>query len=122
CRRLGIRLDARIEPRALAERLLETLRDPSYPRDEWFLPTLAEVSLGTGNWATIDAVLREYAGSAEVRAFQLSSTLRQLTEIWNLEDDERGRAVVAMLRARLLELPGATVELSPDALQRIRAE
>jgi hypothetical protein len=122
CRRLGIKIDAKIEPRALATQLLATLRDPSYKRDEWYLPTLAEVSLGTEDWGTILPILREYVGSAAVQAFQLRSTLRQFTEIWNLDEDERGRGIVNVLRARLLELPGGSVELSTENLQRVSAE
>jgi Trypsin-like peptidase domain len=35
---------------------------------------------------------------------------------------DRGRGLVATLRARLLELPGGGLEMAPDQLQRLRAQ
>lgn len=115
----------------LAGRLADTLQaQPRKDRDEWFLPTLAEVSLGrglaTGDLSVVEFVLREYIGSVDVHAFQVASTLRQFTQVWQLErltartpgialaDEpavERARALVSILRARLLQLPGGAVSL-----------
>jgi tetratricopeptide (TPR) repeat protein len=121
CRRLGIPLAAGLESRALATQLLATLREiPQDKRDEWYLPTLAEVTLGTQDRGLIEGTLREYAGSPDVQAFQLRSTLRQFTTIWNVEDDERGRAMVNILRARLMQLPGGSLELSPQDVRQLR--
>ena len=119
-RRLGIPLTAGLDSRALATQLFAALREvPGDKRDEWYLPTLAEVSLGTQDWSLIERTLREYAASPDVQAFQLRSTLRQFTTIWNVQDDERGRAMVNILRARLMQLPGGSVELSSQDLQRL---
>ena len=57
--------------------------------------------------------------SRDANAFQLHGTLRQFTRIWNLEDDPRGRDLVNILRARILELPGGCLELSRQELQRV---
>jgi S1-C subfamily serine protease len=46
--------------------------------------------------------------------------LRQFTQIWNVEESERGRAMVNILRARLLELPGGELRLEPGELQRLQ--
>ena len=65
----------------------------------------------------LDAVeknVKKYAAAVDAKAFQIASTLRQFTEIWDLEaSDERGRGLVATLRARLLELPGGELEMAP---------
>jgi hypothetical protein len=123
CRRLGIPLAAGLDQRELATRLLATLREtPPHKRDEWYLPTLAEVTLGTEDRSLIEGTLREYAASPNVQAFQLRSTLRQFTTIWNVEDDERGRAMVNILRARLMQLPGGSLELSPPDVQKLREQ
>ena len=120
CRRLGIPLAAGLDPPALATQLLATLREiPQGKRDEWYLPTLAEVTLGTQDRGLIEGTLREYVASPDVQAFQLRSTLRQLTTIWNVEDDERGRAMVNILRARLMQLPGGSLELSPQDVRQL---
>ncbi|MEO5882867.1 MAG: serine protease [Caldimonas sp.] len=119
----------KVDVARLAARLATTLRAlPLKDRDEWFLPTLAEVSLGlglaSGDLSAVESVLHEYIGSPDVHAFQVASTLRQFTQVWQLEslsvrtpgislgDEaavERARALVEILRARLLQLPGGEV-------------
>ena len=64
---------------------------PPAGRDEWFLPTLAEASLGLGDWDAVERHVHAYVADEHARAFQIASTLRQFTEIWDLErEDERG--------------------------------
>jgi hypothetical protein len=123
-RRAGVQLEGVPDTRKVATELLATLRNlPEAQHDEWYLPTLAEVTLGLGNWDDVESVLHEYVASPNVHAFQLNSTLRQFTKIWRLEadDDERGRQLVNILRARLLQLPAANIELASDELRRLRA-
>jgi hypothetical protein len=122
CKRLGIDVDAGIELRGLAAKLRTTLLDPGYSRDEWYLPTLAEVTLGTGDWSEIERILRTYVTAPDVQAFQLRSTLRQFTSIWNLDDDEYGHDLVNILRARLLELPGGSLDISAEDVRRLRSD
>jgi tetratricopeptide (TPR) repeat protein len=119
-RMLGLRVAPGLDPEAIARQVVATLQaTPPDQRDEWFLPMLAEVSLGLRDWAVIDENIRRYVAAPDVRAFQIASTLRQFTEVWDLEhQDERGRALVDMLRARLLRLEGGEVRLAPDDLQR----
>ena len=51
----------------------------------------------------------------------MGSTLRQFTEVWDLETiNDRGRDIVAILQARLLELPGGELRLAPEQLQSLR--
>ena len=57
------------------------------------------------------------------KAFQIASTLRQFTEVWDIEaTDDRGRALVDILRARLLRMPDGSVELGAGKLQRLREQ
>lgn len=120
-RRAGIRVPNTPDPKALARELVDTLHgEPELQHDEWRLATLVEATLGLGDWTELEDTLREYANRAN--AFQLHSTLRQFTEIWGLEEDERGRGLVSILRARLLKSPGGSVELSREELQRARTE
>ncbi len=133
----------RVDVAKLAARLSATLQAlPRKDRDEWFLPTLAEVSLGlglaNGDLGVVEAVLRDYIGSPDVHAFQVASTLRQFTQVWQLESlnvstpgialadkaaVERARALVGILQARLLQLPGGAVTVSralPAAAATVR--
>jgi tetratricopeptide (TPR) repeat protein len=120
---------------SLAQQLYETLQArPVEQRDAWHLPTLAEVSLGLGNWTLVERTLREYLASENVPAFQLQSTLRQFTRIWQLDPRpggtlmgagmgvSRGRAIINMLRARLMQRPDGAIDLSPGELQSVSRE
>jgi hypothetical protein len=109
---------------AVAAQVIATLEaQPAEARDAWHLPTLAEASLALRDWMASDRHMRAYVGARDARAFQIASTLRQLTEIWELDRrDERGRALAEMLRARLMQLPGGIVQLPPSELQRVREQ
>ena len=66
---------------------------------------------------------QQYVAAKDAQAFQVAGTLRQFTEVWDLErEGERGRALVDMLRARLLRLHGGEVRLAPGEVQRLRAQ
>lgn len=121
-RELGMRNVPALDPQAIAAQVIDTLQaTPESERDEWFLPTLAEASLGLRDWDVIDRNIQSYVASRDVKAFQIASTLRQFTEVWDLENrDERGRELVDMLRARLLRLTGGELRLAPADLQRVR--
>ncbi|MDS4040230.1 MAG: serine protease, partial [Candidatus Competibacter sp.] len=94
---------------------------PENQRDEWFLPTLAEASLGLGDWDAVERNIKAYVANRDTKAFLIASTLRQFREVWDLENvDDRGRGIVAALRARLLELPGGGLDLSPTELHQAR--
>jgi len=123
-RDLKLRLTSGLEPREVAKRVIEALEaTPHEKRDPWFLPTVAEASLGLGDWDTVDRHVKAYVTARDAQAFQVASTLRQFTQVWGLETkDERGRGLVNTLRARLMELPGGAVELGPLDLQRLRTE
>ena len=121
-RRLGLRVAPDLDPRAVAREVVAALEaTPPDKRNEWFLPTLAEASLGLGDWDAVEKNVKKYAAAADAKAFQIASTLRQFTEVWDLEStDERGRGLVATLRARLLELPGGGLEMTANDVQRLR--
>jgi hypothetical protein len=67
--------------------------------------------------------VRAYAAAPDAKAFQIASTLRQFREVWDLEAvDERGRSLVAILCARLLQLSDGDLKLTPAEVQRYRAQ
>lgn len=119
-RAIGLRPPAGLDATAVAQRVIATLElTPPAQRDAWFLATLAEASLGLRNWEGIEGQVRQYVSAPQTQAFHVASTLRQFTQIWNLEDDARGRTLVDILRARLMQLQGAELRLAPEDLQRI---
>jgi hypothetical protein len=121
-RALGLRMAPGLDPARIAQQIVATLQGrPEAERDEWHLSTLAEASLGLRNWEAIEPHIRNYATSPTTRAFQIASTLRQFGQVWNLQDDERGKSLLQILRARLLELRDGAMQLSAQellALQR----
>jgi Trypsin-like peptidase domain len=105
----------------LAEAIGRRRKVPPEKRDEWHLPTLAEASLGLDDWGAVEAGLKGYVADEKAQAFQIASTLRQFTQVWDIEAiDERGRALADILRARLLEVSGGEILLAPQTLQQAR--
>lgn len=123
-RRIGLRVAQELQPAEVAKQVIATLEaTPKDKRDEWFPPTLAEASLGLGDWDAVERNVRAYAAVPDAKAFQIASTLRQFTQVWDLEAmDDRGRGLVNILRARLMQLPGGGLEVEPDELQRLRRQ
>ncbi len=123
-RRLGLRTAPDLKSKEVATRVVAALEaTPAEKRNEWHLPTLAEATLGLGDWAAVERHVHAYAAARDAKAFQIASTLRQFTEVWDLEAvDERGQGLVAILRARLLELSGGGLQVGPEELRRLRAQ
>ena len=121
-RDLKLRVAPGLDPREVSRRIVKRLAEtPEGERDPWYLPTLAEASLGQGDWDTVERHVKAYVRAKDANAFQVAGTLRQFTEIWDLEaKGERARGLVNTLRARLLELPGGGMELGPQEIRRLR--
>ena len=121
-RRDGLAVAPDIQVKPLAKQLLATLsRVAPSRRDEWYLPTVAEASLGLDDWDVVEHHLRQYVADADVPAFLIASTLRQFRDIWEVETiDDRGRGLVQLLCARLMR--STSSELKLDAAQTIRLQ
>ena len=123
----------------LARRLTKALTEKA--DDDWTLATRTEVALAealdSGDLGIVEEAMRNYLTAESTCAFHVASTLRQFTEIWELQRLEPGspghalrtRAAVQnahnlcdMLRARLLRLPGGRVELPPPQSRASAAE
>lgn len=123
CRRLGIRSSPDLNPRDIAAGLVKSL-EALVEKDgnEWYFASLAEAYLGLDDWDAVERNVRAYAAKPDAKAFLIASTLRQFTQIWNLEESERGRGLVNILRARLLELPGGELQVEPSDLRRLQQQ
>lgn len=121
-RRLGLRIAPDLQPEAVARRVVEQLNAvPAAQRNEWHLPTLAEASLGLNDWGAVEAALKGYVADDRTGAFPIASTLRQFTQVWDVESiDARGCALVDILRARLLQVGNGKLSLAPQELQLAR--
>lgn len=112
--RLGITVGDQRDTNELANRLLATLA--GLEDCQWLQATRAEAYLALNNFDEVERALHGYVSSPRIRGFHVHSTLRQFTEIWDLDNDERGRQIVNILRARALQLPGGSMEVSRDEL------
>ena len=122
-RRHNVPVAVPYETRALANKLLEQLKQiPEADRDPWYCGSVAEASLGTREWPVIEENLRKYVVTPGVREFHLKSTLRQFTEVWELGQSPRGKAVLEILRARLLQSDKATVEIAAHEVNQKAAD
>jgi hypothetical protein len=126
-RGLGYRMASNLDPRTIAQRVVDELSglsEDEKKKSVWYLPTLAEALLGLGEWSRMEETIRAYADvSIDTPAFVLASTLRQFTQVWDLEQvDDRGRALVEILRARLARAPDSVVELTPKRLMELHAQ
>jgi tetratricopeptide (TPR) repeat protein len=124
-RRLGVRVARDLDPRDVATRVIAALEAaPENARDAWYLPTLAEASLGLGDWSKVEGNIRQYADMSKTTpAFLIASTLRQFTQVWDLEQvDDRGRKLVDILRARLACTPDGTVEVTPEQMRALQSQ
>lgn len=123
-RRLGLKVAPDLVPREVAGRVIQQLDAvPPQQRDEWHLPTRAEASLGLGDWDQVEAALKGYVADDKAPAFLIASTLRQFTQVWDIESiDARGRSLADILRARLLQLSEGEVQLTPAMLRQARQQ
>jgi hypothetical protein len=85
-RRLGIQTDPTLQARNIAKTVVEQLDvTPEDCRDDWYLNTFAEASLGLDDWKKAEDYFRQCVTASKVREFHIASLLRQMTEIWDIE-------------------------------------
>ncbi len=79
----------------------------------WDLATGAEASLALGDTNEALLWLAQYIQRQDVDAFELASTMRQLTEVWGLEIGTMpGALLLPLLQSQLLQRKGGRIALS----------
>ena len=123
-RRLHLPLPPDLVPENIARQLVATIeRTPQPERSPWDQCALAEAYLGLRDWDAVERCVRLLIEDPQTDSFHLASMLRQFTEAWDLENaDQRGRGLVAILRAHLAEAPGARVEHDVREIGRLREQ
>ncbi len=83
----------------------------------WDLGTAAEAALAVGRSPDAKKWYRTLTRHEDADAFEIGSALRQLEEIWELDDrTDPGSQILPLLRARLLKAQGGAVSLTSNAL------
>lgn len=123
--RRGLPLPRGMKVDAIARRLMAAL-DTVAPqdRDEWHHATRAETALALRDWPTVQLALQAYIATPTAKAFMIQSTLRQFTQVWELDKDTGGPGpeLVGLLQARLLAVSEGVVQLSTDGLKQARQQ
>ena len=110
-----------IEPRALALQMLAKLdATPNADRDNWYRASRAEAYLGTGSLDDVELQIGVYVRSKDTTAFALGGTLRQFTQLWQLDQQgDQGLGIVKSLRAALMKTKeNGHLELSSKQIQQ----
>ncbi len=82
----------------------------------WETATAFEAFIALGQFEAAEGKALDYSLASEADAFEISSTLRQLTEVWKLNDQEEpGSKILPILRAALLRRKGGAVSLELEA-------
>ncbi len=90
-------------------------------QDEWHAATLAEAYLGLRDLSAVEREIRKYAAGPKAKAFTVAATLRQFTDVWNIDEgSKQERSIVAALRARLLDLEGHALRVDPREAKAIQ--
>jgi hypothetical protein len=85
----------------------------------WDYASAAELALSCGDLAGVQRWLKEYLGADDIDAFMIAGTLRQFTEVWGLRaDDGEMGAILAVLRAALLQRRSGALSLTPQQVRR----
>jgi S1-C subfamily serine protease len=113
-RRDGVEVEGFPAPETLAEEVLAALtaRAGKGPLPAWDLATAAEAAVALGRDAEALGWTVKYINSEGTDAFELSSTLRQLRELWQLQEDkEPGASLLPVLRSQLLKRQGGQISV-----------
>jgi hypothetical protein len=110
----------------LAEQILAAVEAKGDRASVFDLATAVEANLALGRLEQALEWLNVYLAHSEADAFELGSTLRQLTQVWTLTaESEPGSILLPMLQAELLdrgeggEVTVRPVDVDNDALGRI---
>src|SRR5262245_1798823 len=115
--RKGIPVHQFPDSKELARSILDTVRSPVKTADlrhVWRIGTELEAYIALNDSVrAADAAVR-YAGEKETDAFQIESTIRQLSEVWELTNNAPpGSQILPTLRAALLSREGGGFSLEP---------
>lgn len=100
----------------------EIEKTPASDRGYWHWASLAVTHVATRDWAQAADALKLALESDGVDAFSLAGTIRQLRDWWDIDDSgPEAAGLVAALQAKLLQLPGAHLEMNSDQIRAASA-
>jgi hypothetical protein len=119
-RRDGVAVYGYPDPSALAETILNEVKRKEANRqaEQWDYATAVEACVALDRCEEAFKWLGKYFRAQYADAFELASTLRQLTEVWELDPNSAcGQLLLTPLQAELLQRKGGQLELGAADLQ-----
>jgi S1-C subfamily serine protease len=114
-----VALEGYPDPRAMAQQILDRINERVIERsaDMWDLSTAAEACVALHRPEEAIQWIERYVQDSRADAFELGSTRRQFTEVWQLDDSSGiGAYVLPLLNARLLACMGGKVKIAASRL------
>lgn len=105
----GIELTSAHTPEQIGSTLFDDIEEKGVS-GAWDYATAMEASVARGDQESALTWLKGYLRHPGADAFEIASTLRQLKEVWQLEQTELGNALIPVLECALLQREGGTVE------------
>jgi V8-like Glu-specific endopeptidase len=115
----GVKLNAPPDPRRLARQILDTIAaaESKAPVYYWDMATAAEASVALGDADGALSWIGKYVQQQDADAFELSSTERQLREVWALTVEKPpGSLLLPLLQSQILQRQGGQVVLREGML------
>ncbi|MCK4513578.1 DUF4071 domain-containing protein, partial [bacterium] len=113
------RVDPRVPDREsdIARGILGEITDLGQTAEVWDYGTAMEASIALGDDDEALKWARQYGTHPGADAFELGSTLRQMKEVWQLEETEIGKKLLPVLEHELLQREGAVLELTSTGIE-----
>jgi V8-like Glu-specific endopeptidase len=118
--RQGIQIPLDIEIPSWADKLLKSLEAlPTAQQDNWYHASAAEAYLGKDDLDSAQKHIGTYVQSPDTTAFALAGTLRQFTDLWQLDKrGDQGMGIIQALRAALLKKTDGLLDLTPEQVSK----
>jgi V8-like Glu-specific endopeptidase len=115
----GIDLNLGIKPGKIAADILQSIEEKDEAtQNTWDLATAMEASLFTNDPERTLGWANKYIKSPYADAFEIASTLRQMTEVWKLDmNSQVGKELLPVLRSELLKREGGNVTINASEIQ-----
>jgi Trypsin-like peptidase domain/MAP3K TRAFs-binding domain len=116
-KRDGISMSSALDPAHIAQQILDDI-DQHQATEIWDYATAMEAAVAQGDDVAALAAAKNYVQHPAADAFELSSTLRQLKEVWRLEGTPLGNKLLPVLEFAVLQRKGGSVQ--PMQLPRVQ--
>lgn len=97
---------------SIARKILGEIDDLGQDITSWDYATAMEASIALKDPASALRWAKDYVRHPSVDAFELGSTLRQMKEIWKLQDTDLGNKLLPVLEYEFLQRQGAELQVT----------